>query len=137
MSDEDLNESLEIRIIGVNKSGIKVSNDKKGFWDIPFQLSPQPEESWNRKFYEVQQKSAEIMKRKIHVINDYLAVEVSETDDLQKILDALKIVVAETNAQCVSDYQKKLRIRQELEVLHKKQTDATQKFKEDSDKLEF
>jgi len=137
MSHENLEESPEIKITGVDKERIKVSKDQKDFWVIPFQLVPQPGDSWNRKFYEAQKDSGEVVKRRILVINDCLEVEVCEIDDLQKILDALKIVVAETNAQCIADYQKKLRIRQELEDLREKQNDATQKFKDDSDNLIF
>ena len=130
-------ENQEIKIIAIDKEAIKVSSDKKDFWVIPFKLSGNPDQIWERKFYDVQQKDKSAMKRKVYVIKDTLGVEVSSTDDLQKILDVIKVEVAETNVLCEEDYQRKVKIRQELESLQQKQRDATQKFKEDSDKLVF
>lgn len=104
---------------------------------MPFKLSTKPDTAWQKKFYEVHQKDTNAMKRKAQVVEDTIHAEVSSLDDLQKVLDVVKIEVAETNALCEADYQKKLRIREELETLQQKQRDATQKFREDSDKLVF
>ena len=64
-------------------------------------------------------------------------VEVTATDDLQKILDVLKIQVTEANEQSEEDFQKKLKIRRELEDLQKKRENSTQKFMDDTDHLKF
>lgn len=130
-------EHQEIRIVGIDKEAIKISSDKQSFWTIPFKLSAKVDQAWERKFYDVQQKDANAMKRKTQVGGDFIRVEVSEMDDLQKVLDAVKIEVVRTNALCEEDYQKKEKVRQDLETLQKKQTNATQKFKEASDKLQF
>ena len=46
-----------------------------------------------------------------------IIVEVSGTDNPQKILDILKIEVFEANAQCENDYQKKIKLREEPEAM--------------------
>ena len=130
-------ESQEIRIISVNKEEIRMGSDKKECWVVPFKLSLIPDESWQRRFYEIQQKNTNVMKRKARVVENFLNVDVSGGDNLQKITDVLKIEVMETNALCEEDYQKKVDIRKELEALQKKQRDVTLQFKEDSDKLIF
>jgi hypothetical protein len=130
-------ERQEINIVGVDKEEIKISPDKKEYWVVPFKLSLNPDESWQKKFHEVQRKDTNAMKRKARVDKNYMKVEVSGADDLQKVLDALKVQVMETNVLCEEDYQKKIKIRQELEALQKNQRDATLQFKEDSDKLIF
>ena len=130
-------ESQEIKIVGVDKESVRMSSDKKDYWVVLFKLSLKPDQFWEKKFYEVQQKDTNAMKRKAQIVENSISVEVSGIDDLQKVLDVLKIEVAETNVSCEEDHQKKLKIRQELETLHQKQRDATQKFKEDADKLMF
>ena len=130
-------ESEEIKIVGVEKDAIRVSPDKKDYWVVLFKLSLKPDQTWEKKFYEVQQKDTNAMKRKAQIVENAISVDVSSMDDLQKVLDIIKIEVAETNVLCEADYQKKVKIRQELEGLQQKQRDATQKFKEDSDKLKF
>lgn len=130
-------EKEEIKIVGVDKEAIKVSPDKQDFWTIHFKLSCTPEQSWERKFSEVHQKDSNALKRKTQVIKDFIKVEVSEKDDLQKILDTIKLEIVQTNVLCEEDFQKKLKLRQELDALQQKQSNATQKFKDDSDKLNF
>lgn len=130
-------ESREIKIVNVNKEAIKTSPDKKDFWIVPFKLSQEPDQSWERIFSEAQKKDKDAMKRKTQVVGGCLEVEISETDDLQKVLDVLKGKVAEVNVQCEEDYQKKLRIRQELEEMRQREIKATQKLRDVSDKLEF
>jgi len=131
------NESPEIKIVGVQKETIKVSSDKEDFWVIPFKLSLIPDKVWEKKFFDVQQRDDDDMKRKTRIVNDSLEVEVFEDDDLQKILDVVKGEIAEANAQCEEDYQKKLKIRRDVEELRQRQTKATQKFKDETDKLTF
>lgn len=131
------NESREVKICGVNKDEIKMSPDKREYWVVPFRLSLSPDEPWQKKFYEVQQRDPNVMKRKARVSGDIMSVDVQAAEDLQKILDVLKIEVAETNVLCEEDYQTKLKIRRDLEALQKKQQDATLQLKEDSDKLKF
>ena len=126
-----------IKIVGVDKEEIRISSDKKDFWIVPFTLSAKADQSWEKKFYDVQQRSTHALKRKAHVVGNCLSVEVASTDDLQKILDVVKIAVVETNVLCEEDNQKKIKIRQELEALQQRQRDATQKFKEDANKLTF
>jgi len=130
-------ESQEIKIVGVDKETIKVSSDKEDYWLIPFKLSLIPDRSWQKRFYEVQQKNSDTMKRKATVVENFINVEVCSTDDLQKVLDVLKIEVAETNVLCEEDHQKKIKIRRELEEFQQKQRDATLRFKDDSDNLVF
>ena len=130
-------ESQKIKIVSVDKEAIKVSPDKKDLWVIPFKLSQKPDQDWERKFYDAQKKDKNIMKRKTRVVENYLEVDVSGIDDLQKILDVIKVEIAETNVQCEEDYRKKLQIRHEIEELRQRQINATQKLKADSDKLEF
>ena len=130
-------ESQEIKIVGIDKEAIRTASDKKEHWIVPFKLSSTPDQSWQEKFYEVQKRDLSPMKRKSQLLDNAIVVEVFGADDLQKILDALKIVVAQANVLCESDFQKKLKIRQDLEALHKEQRDATQKFKDDSDQLKF
>ncbi len=130
-------ETRDIRIIGVDKGAIKTGSGKVENWVIPFKLSLAPDETWQRNFYEVQKKSINIMKRKLQVTGDAMMVEIFGADDLQKVLDALKIEIVEVNAVCEKDYQKRMQLRQELAALQKKQMDATQKLKDDSDRLVF
>ena len=130
-------ENQEIKIVSVDKEAIRVSSDKKDYWVVPFKLSLKPDQSWQEKFYEVQQKDINVMKRRANVVENSINVDVSSMDDLQKVLHAIKIEVAETNILCEADYLKKMKIRQELEALQQKQRDSTQKFKEDSDNLVF
>ena len=130
-------EYQEIKIVGVDKEAIKLSSDKKGFWVVFFKLSQKPDSDWERKFCEIEEKNSDVMKRKGVIINGSLEVYIFENDDLQAVLDALKVEVAETNAQCSEDYQKKLKIRQEIEGLRQRESNARQKFQDDADKLNF
>ncbi len=130
-------DGLEIKIIGVSKEEIRADSDKADFWIVPFQLSGNPDDLWQKKFYDVHQKNTDVMKRKARVNGNFLQAEVSAADDLQKVLDALKIEVAETNVLCAEDHQKKIEIRKKLEALQQKQRDTTQQFKEDTDTLMF
>ena len=114
-------ESREIKIVNVNKEAIKTGPDKKDFWIIPFKLSQEPDQSWERIFSEIQKKDEDAMKRKAQVVGGCLEVEISETDDLQKVLDVLKVEVAEVNVQCEEDHQRKLKIRQELEEMRQRE----------------
>ncbi len=127
----------EIKIVGVDKEAIQMTSGKEIFWAVPFKLSLKPDQDWEKKFYEVQQRDKTAMRRRMRIMGDFIKVEVSEMDDLQKILDVLKLEVAETNVLCEGDYQTKLKIRQELEVLQHRQVDVTKKFKDDVDKLQF
>ena len=131
------NEYQEIKIIGVDKDSIKVSADKKGMWVVAFKLSQKPDSDWVRKFCEVEEKNSDLMKRSGVISNASFEVNVFENDDLQVVLEVLKKEVAETNAQCSEDYQKKLKIRQEIEDLRQKENDAKQKFKDNADELNF
>ena len=130
-------EHQEIKIVGVDKDKIQMSPDRKEVWVIPFKLSARPDEMWQKKFYDVQQKNTDKMKRKATVHEDLMSVEVASADDLQKALDVVKLEIVETNVLCEEDFQTKIKIHQELESLQKKQRDATSRFKEDSDKLMF
>jgi len=133
MSDEH----KEIIITGVDKDSIVMGSSKLNLWVVPFKLSSKPDQDWERKFYEVQQRDKNVMKRKVQILGDFIKVEVTETDDLQKVLDVIRLEVTETNALCEGDYQKKMKMRRELEELQHKQGDITAKFKGDSDKLKF
>ncbi len=130
-------ENEDIKIIGVDKEAIKISSEKGEYWSVPFRLSHVPDQSWHKKFHEVREKDKSLLKRKAQVSEKTINVEVSGADDLQKVLDALKVQIAETNILCAEDYQKKLKIRQELEDLQQKQRDITAKFKDDAVKLKF
>ncbi len=130
-------ESQEVKIIGVEKEGIAMSPNKKEIWVVPFKLSLSPDKFWQKKFYEVQQKDVSVMKRPVEVVDNLMRMEVSSADDLQKLLDILRLEVAQTNVLSEEDYQRKIKIHQELESLQKKQRDSTQQFKDDSDKLTF
>ncbi|MDP8266395.1 MAG: hypothetical protein P9M07_05555 [Candidatus Aceula meridiana] len=130
-------ENQEIKIVGIDKDSIRISSDNKDYWVVSFKLATSPDQSWQKKFYEIQKKDSDIAKRKMWFIKDSICVEVSAVDDLQKVLDALKIEIAEVNVLCEQDHQKKIKIRQELATLQQVQRDATLKLKEDSDKLIF
>ena len=130
-------EKQEVKIISVDKAAIRTGEDKKNQWFVPFKLSLSPDRSWQEKFYEVQQRNTAAAKRKSQLVKDLIIVEVSGDDDLQKILDMLKIEVLEANTLCEDDYQKKIKLREDLETLQREQKNATQKFKDDSDKLMF
>jgi len=127
----------EIKVAGVDKDGIEMNAGTHSLWGVPFQLSSKPYPDWERRFYEVQKSATNVTKRTMRIIGDKIKLDVSELDDLQKVLDVLMVVVAETNALCERDYQKKMKIRQELETLQRKQGDVTQKLKDGSDKLQF
>ena len=126
----------ELKVIGVDKEAIKMISGTQT-WVIPFKLSLKPDQDWEKKFYDVHQQGKNVMKRKMKFVGDFIIVEVSEVDDLQKILDAIRLEVTETNVLCEGEYQTKLKVRRELEALQQKQGDATNKFKDDSDKLQF
>jgi len=130
-------EYQEIKIVGVDKEAISICEDKEDHWLVPFELSSSPDQFWQKKFSEVQQKDDNAMKRKTQIVDKTISVEVSGNDDLQKILDVLKNEVAQVNVLCEEDYKKKIQIRQELEDMHQRQRNATLKFKGDSDKLMF
>jgi len=126
----------KIRIVGVDKAAIDMRAGRQ-IWAIPFKFSSKPDQDWEKKFYEVQQRDKNVMKRHMRIVGDVITVEVSELDDLQKVLDAMRLEVAETNVLCEGDHQTKLKVRRELEALQQKQGDVTKKFKDDSDKLQF
>jgi len=126
----------EVKVVGVDKEAIGMKSGKQ-IWGIPFKLSSKPGQDWEQKFYDVQQRDKNVMKRKMKIVGDFITVEVSELDDLQKVLDVIRLEVTETNVLCEGDYQTKLKIRRELEALQQKQGDVTKKFKDDSDKLQF
>src|SRR3989338_2315837 len=107
-------ETRDIRIIGVDKEAIKIGSGKLENWVIPFKLSLAPDEHWQRNFHEVQKKNADIMKRKLQVTGDAMMVEIFGADDLQKVLDVLKIEIVAVNAVCEKDYQKRMQLRQQL-----------------------
>ena len=77
------------------------------------------------------------MKRKARIDGDSMNVEVFQEDELQKVLDQIKNDVEGANNLSEEEYQKKVKIRQELENLKQRQKDATEKLKEDSDGLVF
>ena len=133
MSEEERN----IKIISVDKNAIKESPDHKEIWVLPFKLSRKPDESWERNFYDVYRKNPSEVKRKVNVAEDSILISIAATDDLQKVLDALKIDVVKTNTICEVNFQKKLQLQQELEALKKKQLEIMTKFKDDSDHLQF
>lgn len=130
-------ERQEIKIIGIDKEAITMGSVKENFWVVPFKLSLKPNQDWERNFYEVQNKDKNVMKRKSVLAGDFIKTQVGEMDDLQKVLDMVRIEVTEANALCEGDYQKKMKIRHELEVLQNRQGDVTKKFREDADKLAF
>jgi hypothetical protein len=133
MSDE----RQEIKVVGVDKAAIEMSSGKESLWGIPFKLSSKPNQDWERKFYEVQKSDANVMKRRMEFKDDCIKVDVSEMDDLQKILDLVRVAVTKANVLYEGDYQKKMKIRQDLEELQHKQGDVTKKLRDDSDKLQF
>lgn len=133
MSDE----RYAIKVVGVDKEAIEMIGGKQDVWGIPFRLSSKPDQDWEKKYFEVSGKDKSLMKKKVHLIGDLIKVEISEMDDLQKVLDIIKAEVKETNSLCEGDYQLKVKLRQDLETLQNKQFDVTKKFKEDSDKLQF
>ena len=126
----------ELKVIGVDKEAIKMISGTQT-WVIPFKLSLKPDQDWEKKFYDVHQQGKNVMKRKMKFVGDFIIVEVSEVDDLQKILDAIRLEVTETNVLCEGEYQTKLKVHRELEALQLKQVDATKKFQDNSDKLKF
>jgi hypothetical protein len=130
-------EGQVIKVVGVDKEAIRTASDKKDYWVVPFRLSFKPDQNWEKKFYEVHQKNAHVMKRKAQIAESLMQVEVNSTDNLQKVLDVIKAEILETNTLCSVDYQHKMKIRKDLEELQQKQRDSTQKFKEDSDNLSF
>ena len=127
----------EIKVVGIDKETIVMSPSKQDVWIIPFKLSLRPDQDWERKFYDVQKSDTNVMKRTMQIKEDYICVEISQMDDLHKVLDVLRVEVAKTNVLREGDYQKKMKIRQQLEELHLKQGDVTKKFKDDSDQLQF
>lgn len=141
----------EVKIIGVDKERIGFSTGKNVCWVVPLKLSVAPNESWRKKFGEVQlendkvqqdndevqQENDDDMKRNAHVDGNFLKVEMADADDLQQVLDALKVDVEKVNVLCEEEYQQKVKIRQELEALQKKRREETQRLKDDSDKLTF
>ena len=130
-------ENEEIKIIGVDKDAIEMSSGKQNLWIIGFKLSAKPDQDWDRRFYEVEQREKNSMKRKVQIVGDCIKVEVSDRDDLQKVLDVVKAEVSETNILRDGDYQKKLEMRRELLALQRKQEDVTLKFRQAADKLQF
>ncbi len=127
----------DIVVVGVDRGSIEMGAGKQSSWIVPFRLSAKPDQDWERKFYEVQQREKSALKRKAQILEDLLKVEVSETDDLQNILDVIKAQVAETNALREGDHQKKLKMRLELAALQGRQEDVTRKFRDAADKLSF
>src|SRR5208283_5918226 len=93
----------EIKIVGVDKEAIQMTSGKQISWAVPFKLSLKPDQDWEKKFYEVQQRDKTAMKRRKQIMGDFIKVEVCEMDDLQKILDVLRLEVAETNVLCEGD----------------------------------
>lgn len=130
-------EERDIRITGVDKAGIKESGEYKGTWVLPFKLSAKPDESWARNFYDVHKKNSMETKKRADVVDDCIQVYIVATDDVQKILDAAKIDVMDTNAICEENFQKKIQIQVELDSLRKRQAETIAKIKDDSDKLQF
>jgi len=130
-------EERDIRIIGVDKAAIRESANQKGCWILPFKLSGKPSASWASSFYEVHRKNAAEVQWKADVNDDLILVNISGTDDQQKVLDAIKIDVVGANAICEENYQKKVKIQEELAALKKKHNDTLTKLQEGSDNLQF
>ena len=76
----------EIKVVGIDKEAIEMRSGKQ-IWGIPFKLSLKPDQDWQKKFYDVQQRDKNVMKRRIKIVGDFITVEVFEMDDLQKVLD--------------------------------------------------
>jgi len=129
-------ECNDIKVVSVDREAIKMTLGKQ-IWGVPFKLSSIPSQDWMNKFYEVQHKDVNDMKRKIKIEEDIITVEIFEMDNLQKVLDAISHEVAQTNILCDGDFQKKLKVRHDFEVLQQRQGDATKKFQNDSDSLKF
>ncbi|NLE65533.1 MAG: hypothetical protein GX606_06430 [Elusimicrobia bacterium] len=130
-------EGQTLTIVGVDKAGIVPGTGKQDAWFIPFKLSRKPDEVWEKKFAEAQGMDRDLMKRKAQIIEDVIRVEVLEADDIQRVLEVIKRQVAEANALCEKDYQKKMRVREELETLQARQDSVTQKIREAADRLNF
>jgi len=126
----------EIKVVSIDKEAIKMSAGTQ-IWVIPFKLSSKPDQDWEKKFFDVQRKDKEATKRNMKIVGDVITVEISEIDNLQKVLDVIRQEAAETNVLCETDYQTKLKVRRDLEVSLRKQADSTKRFKDDSDNLQF
>jgi hypothetical protein len=130
-------ETQEIKVVGIDKEAIQLSADGKDLWVVPFKLSQKPDQSWERKFYEIQEKDKNAMKRKARVVDNYIRVEIAGSDNLQNVLDVVKAEIVDTNVLWDADYQKKMKVRRDLEDLQQRQTTAVNKLKADSDNLVF
>lgn len=130
-------EEQVIKIVGVDKERIRESAVNKGGWILPFKLSAKPNESWERYFYDAHRKNTNPRKRDAKLINDYIEVQIAETDNQQQILDLLNVDVATSNSVYMEVYLKKIQIQDEMKALQLKQVGVLQRLKEDSDHLKF
>jgi|GEM_PF-2186290 len=133
MSDE----VQDIRVVGIDKEKIAMSTEKQSLWIVPFKLSVTPNLDWERKYFEVRGRDKKVHKQQSQLVGDHINVEVSEVDDLQKILEAVRAEVASTNVLCGEEQKQKMKLRSDLETLQQKQTAVTNKLKDAADKLQF
>jgi septal ring factor EnvC (AmiA/AmiB activator) len=133
MSDE----VQDVRVVGIDKDRIAMSADKQSLWIVPFKLSATPNSDWERKYFEVRGRDKKVHKQQSQLSGDHINVEVSELDDLQKILEVVRAEVESTNVLCGEEQKQKQKLRSDLETLQQKQTAVTNKLKDAADKLKF
>jgi|SRR3989338_229694 len=132
-----MNYELEIRVIGVDQGRIREHGTLESTWIVPYRLSSKPDESWVRNFNEIFKKNVNIEKKKAHVVGDFIEVNLSSSDDQQKVLDLLKQDIKDTNAACQAIYEHKMKMQDDLKALQKTHANIIQKIKDDAENLKF
>lgn len=131
----------EISIVGVRKEQIEVDVHKPLHFNWPFKLSSQPDSVWIELFGAVYERTRSLHKKEAHICGNCIKISLPEHADVQRHLNFLKRVVANTNFE-----YKKLseRIREPVEETrdylkkrYRKKEDILRRLKEKADTLKF
>jgi len=131
----------EITIVGVHKQQIKGDVHKLRHFNWPFKLSSQPDSVWIELFGAVYERTRRLDKKEAHVCGDCIKISLSEHADVQRHLNFLKRVVADTNFE----YKKLSEKAQEpvekrknyLKRRYRKKEDILRRLSENADTLKF
>jgi hypothetical protein len=131
----------EITVVGVHKQQIEGDVHKPRHFNWPFILSSQPDSVWIELFGTVYERTRSLDKKEAHVCGDCIRISLPEHADVQRHLNFLKRVIADTNfeykkltAKAREPVEKK---RNYLKRRYRKKEDILHRLRENADTLKF
>jgi cation transport regulator ChaC len=120
-------EDVEYTIVGPSDTGVALatpppSTDQR--YAVGFQLSGTPGRGWGAAFRQAYDELEVLAKREARLSDDYITVFVTEGDDLQAVLDALKQAIQRANERyrrALAD-QAEHKASQDAELVHRRET---------------